>query len=152
METKRCSKCKKEYLLNNINFKPNKRHKDGLTSICRYCKRKIDRIYSRKYREQNPEWKKENNKKNGALVLKLVKKYYKKYPERLIAQQIINKKKRQNKLKILPCLICHSKENIVAHHPDYNKPLEVIWLCQKCHQRLHGNLKALSEAPLIRKI
>jgi predicted DNA-binding protein YlxM (UPF0122 family) len=26
---------------------------------------------------------------------------------------------------------------IQAHHPDYAKPLEVIWLCQRCHHDEH---------------
>lgn len=27
---------------------------------------------------------------------------------------------------------------IQAHHPNYAKPLEVRWLCQRCHHRAHG--------------
>lgn len=31
------------------------------------------------------------------------------------------------------------RTKIQAHHSDYNKPLEIIWLCQKCHYEWHKN-------------
>jgi hypothetical protein len=27
--------------------------------------------------------------------------------------------------------------NIIAHHKDYRKPLEVIWVCRSCHNKIH---------------
>ena len=50
----------------------------------------------------------------------------------------------------IACEKCGSKPifkdgrtGIQAHHNDYNKPLEVIWLCQKCHHEWHKNNKAV---------
>lgn len=34
------------------------------------------------------------------------------------------------------CCRCGS-EKTEAHHKDYSKPLEVIWLCRPCHLELH---------------
>lgn len=44
---------------------------------------------------------------------------------------------RDGRLKRLPCEFC-GREDVHAHHKDYSKPLDVIWLCPKCHHRLHA--------------
>lgn len=31
----------------------------------------------------------------------------------------------------------NGRSNVHAHHPDYTKPLEVVWLCRKCHVAVH---------------
>lgn len=35
------------------------------------------------------------------------------------------------------CEICNSKNNIQPHHDNYNKPLDVTWICRKCHDNWH---------------
>lgn len=38
-----------------------------------------------------------------------------------------------------PCEKCGEK-NAHAHHEDYDKPLEVTWLCHKCHRERHQEI------------
>lgn len=38
-------------------------------------------------------------------------------------------------LKREPCM-CGNKK-VEGHHPDYKKPLDVIWMCRKHHAELH---------------
>ena len=39
-----------------------------------------------------------------------------------------------------PCIRC-GEEKSLAHHEDYDKPLEVMWLCQPCHKQRHKELR-----------
>lgn len=59
------------------------------------------------------------------------------YPEKIKARDIVKKAKKSGKLIVQPCSICKNTDRIHAHHEDYNKPLEVIWLCSKCHHEKH---------------
>lgn len=47
---------------------------------------------------------------------------------------------KQNKFK-------NGRSGILAHHSDYNKPLQVKWLCQPCHFQWHKNNKAIIRPP-----
>jgi hypothetical protein len=35
------------------------------------------------------------------------------------------------------CTFCRRIGKTQAHHSDYSKPLEVLWLCHSCHQLIH---------------
>ena len=39
-----------------------------------------------------------------------------------------------------PCVRCGEVKSL-AHHEDYDKPLDVMWLCQPCHKQRHKELK-----------
>jgi len=43
---------------------------------------------------------------------------------------------RRGKLQKSPCRDCLSPDSQM-HHPNYDKPLEVVWLCRDCHMKEH---------------
>lgn len=63
--------------------------------------------------------------------------YRKRNPEKYKAQTAVGNAIRDGKLMKGLCEVCGSS-NVQAHHDDYNKPLDVIWLCAKHHVWIHG--------------
>ena len=43
---------------------------------------------------------------------------------------------RRGKIKKEPCVKCGDIKSQM-HHNDYENPLDVIWVCRKCHLELH---------------
>ena len=43
------------------------------------------------------------------------------------------------KLERQPCIRCESEKSL-AHHENYDKPLDVVWLCQPCHKKRHKEI------------
>jgi hypothetical protein len=67
-------------------------------------------------------------------------KYRKNNPEKYKAHQIVNSCLRSGKIKKRPCEYCGTKKRICAHHDDYSKPLDIIWLCTVCHHKRHKGI------------
>jgi site-specific recombinase XerC len=43
---------------------------------------------------------------------------------------------RRGKIDKEPCRSC-GDPNAQAHHPDYNDPRRVEWMCRRCHKKHH---------------
>jgi hypothetical protein len=72
-----------------------------------------------------------------ARARKITQKWRQENPAGYAAQTAVSNAVRDGRLEKLPCLFCSDK-HVHAHHRDYAKPLDVIWLCPKCHHRLHA--------------
>lgn len=80
--------------------------------------------------------------KNGAeAVRRAVIAYEARHPERRRAWM------KAQKIKLRPCQKCGSQKNIHRHHPNIENPLEVVFLCARCHVAEHR--KVVSSEPSI---
>lgn len=50
------------------------------------------------------------------------------------ARAYANVYQRRGRLTPQPCAVCGAGD-VVKHHADYGRPLDVTWLCRPCHRR-----------------
>ena len=89
---------------------------------------------SKKGKEAQSRWYKSATKK------KWDKEWRKNNKEKTRAHSKVEVALNNGILKKQPCIVC-SKKKAQAHHPDYSKPLKVVWLCALHHAREHIRLK-----------
>lgn len=58
------------------------------------------------------------------------------YPERAAARRAVQSALRSGELVRQPCERCGT-EPAHGHHDDYSQPLDVRWLCRRCHDEHH---------------
>lgn len=60
----------------------------------------------------------------------------KRNPKSYLAHLTIQNALRLGIVERAPCSACGDPKS-EAHHPDYDRPLEVVWLCRKHHKAAH---------------
>lgn len=106
-----------------------KSHKDYLKWYSDYRDKNREklRIYNREY---NRLYRQKNGYKNEYNSIG-------RYPEKQRAREILRNEIIQGRIKRQPCEVCGKKDYIHAHHSDYSKPLEIMWLCSVHHAEQH---------------
>ena len=120
-----CTACRKSPSENNKLMNVSGSEK-SLSYICRAC----NTLRARKYR---------NSTIGNKRIKKVSAEAYKRYPEKSKARQLVNVALSQGKIKKEPCFCGSTK--VDGHHPDYSKPLEVLWLCRQHHADPHKKIK-----------
>ena len=62
----------------------------------------------------------------------IARRYRERNPLKVKARRKVYIELRAGRLKKQPCEKCGAKK-VEAHHPDYNKPLDIQWLCYYHH-------------------
>lgn len=135
METKYCPKCKTNKPSTDY-YKAISRY-DGLRAYCKDCSNKMQRDNTKYFTDYS------NNRYKNDVTFREKRKlqslnYQKLYKDKHGAHQAVEYALATNKLIKQPCEKC-SNPNSQAHHDDYSKPLQVRWLCPKCHTNYHIN-------------
>lgn len=129
-EMKICIQCKEEKSTDS--FYRDKYRKDGFTYRCIPC-------YEAKREREDPSNVRKRATRYGLKTgWKQQAEMRKKYPEKYRARTALINAVRLGKIYRPPeCSRCLKSGRVQGHHFDYSRPLDVIWLCQKCHTREH---------------
>lgn len=154
---KECFKCKSSKDLNM--FYKHKGMADGHLNKCKDCTKKdanehryknIDKV--RDYDRNRPN-KAERVKKQSIyhsfgkgkeVSIKAKRKYRESNPLRYKANCAVSNAIRDGRLsRPKNCSKCLKECKPQAHHDNYNKPLNVRWLCIDCHNEFHRNAREI---------
>lgn len=137
MRTKACSKCGVVQPLSSFSRRSDS--SDGHRADCKSC----SSASKHEYYQRNPEpailrakaWQ----QANPDIRADIQRKWRKEHPEKVWCHRQLSAAVLKGLvLKGTFCQTCGAAEaQIEAHHQDYSKPLEVMWLCVPCHKRIH---------------
>lgn len=137
---KTCFRCNISQPLDNFYKHP--KMSDGHLGKCKECAKKdVAENYRARYeqyhsydrvRAQRPERK--------IAALEYQRRRRQNHPERDSARDTVGRAIKNGKLKRQRCNVCGTSRKVEAHHPDYTKPLDVVWLCFTHHRAAHNQM------------
>ena len=136
MATKRCFKCLCDKPL--AEFYRHAQMGDGHLNKCKTCTKKDVAAH----RQGNLERVRQYDRMRAsmphrvALRREITQKWRTEHPERKKAHAKLRYALKAGVVKQHLCWVCGSKAE--AHHPDYSRPLDVVWLCSAHHKQAHA--------------
>ena len=133
---KQCFKC--GLVLGIEHFYAHKMMADGHLNKCKECTKRdaketrLARIDH--YREYDKLRASMPHRKE--LAKRVRSEWLQEFPNRRAAQILLGNAVRDGKIIPQPCMVCGRKAE--AHHPDYDTPLDVVWLCPPHHAQAHA--------------
>lgn len=131
------------------------RGEKGICQVCgesfaRYSRRHVccsnqcirKAIYYRNFAKYQLKGKKRYQKLSKEERRKRWTLHRQRHPEKSRARNLLAAAKKRGEIIAQSCEVCGEKK-VHAHHYDYNKPLDVMWLCSKHHGEWHRNHKVI---------
>jgi len=139
---KTCFKCNSPKPL--ADFYKHSAMADGYLNKCKECT-KAD---ANKHRSENLEKIREydrsrgKNKERVKASVEVNRVWRAEDRRRVRAHSAVARAIRSGDIQREPCVRC-GEQKTLAHHEDYDLPLDVVWLCQPCHKQRHKELRGL---------
>lgn len=141
MIIKKCKKCARN--LEVTMFYAHKAMGDGRLSFCKDCVKERIRQYWKDGRGYEYDKKRQLTEKRRHWQRLYTKIQKKKWHEKVRARELFWTRFSAGKIEKTNCIVCGTPKNVEAHHSDYNKPYDVMWLCSLHHKEWHRNNKAI---------
>lgn len=136
MQMKCCSRCRSERPLSDYHIR--RASKDGLSAACKTCLSLYDKCRANAPHRLKARADYLLTDAGKAASEKAKRRFTERYPAKRKAHVIVGNFLRDGKIKRPDyCEKCHRTVKPQAHHCDYTKPLEIMWLCTKCHADWH---------------
>lgn len=116
--------------------------KDGLSAKCRDCAKEYDRKRAMLPHRVKAREQYQKTEAGREALARARKKFIECNPKKRAAQIAVGNALRDGKINSSPCEVCGNPK-AQAHHDDYNKPLEVRWLCTTHHSQWHKENKPI---------
>lgn len=146
MESKVCFRCQQERHLSEFYRHP--KMADGYLGKCKDCTRADVRENYLKRADQYRAYEKARNAtaERKRALQSACNRSRANGGQKWAARQAVKRAIRSGHI-VRPeaCSSCGAVGRIEAHHHDYSKPLDVMWLCFKCHRIEHGQYRDLVE-------
>ena len=141
-QMKECSKCKEKKSGDSF-------YVDNL--ICKSCISAYQKAYRAKKNANKPaDWKQKTkdkkayqkawNEANPGYSTRKKREWWQQNKDKLKVKWAVRDAILSGKLVRSPCFIC-GEVKVEGHHPDYSRPLDVVWLCTQHHRQLHKEHK-----------
>lgn len=136
---KTCFKCGIEKPMGE--FYTHKAMADGHLNKCKQCTKDDVNAHRLANLSKCRAYDRERAKEVGRIksCARVSDEWRKKDKRRTAAHNAVARAVKAGKLDKRPCQRC-SAPKAIAHHEDYDKPLDVVWLCQPCHKQRHKEL------------
>jgi hypothetical protein len=102
------------------------------TDAQRRAQKKWNAKNKEKIHKTSAAWTERNRESKRAST----RKHDRMYPEKYAAHNALRHAINAGKIRRPDTCPCGNPKP-EGHHPDYSKPLMVMWLCMKCHRELH---------------